>query len=47
MDLILRVPEEQAQELLAHTLGDLFLQKSGLVGEGSGRTSGRRAAPII
>ena len=39
VDLILRVPEEE--QLLAHTLsalGDLFLQKSGLVGEGSGST---------
>ena len=41
VDLILRVPEEEQAQLLAHTLsalGDLFLQKSGLVGEGSGST---------
>ena len=41
VDLILRVPEEEQTQLLAHTLsalGDLFLQKSGLVDEGSGST---------
>ena len=41
VDLILRVPEEEQAQLLAQTLsalGDLFLQKSGLVGEGSGST---------
>ena len=41
VDLILRVPEEEQAQLLAHTLsalGDLFLQKSGLVDEGSGST---------
>ena len=41
VDLILRVPEEEQAQLLAHTLsalGDLFLQKSGLDGEGSGST---------
>ena len=41
VDLILRVPEEEQAQLLAHTLsalGDLFLQKSGIDGEGSGST---------
>jgi hypothetical protein len=41
VDLILRVPEEEQAQLLAHTLsalGDLFLQKSGLEDEGSGST---------
>ena len=41
VDLILRVPEEEQAQLLAHTLsalGDLFLQKNGLDGEGSGST---------
>ena len=41
VDLILRVPEEEQAQLLAHTLsalGDLFLQKSGLGGGGSGST---------
>ena len=41
VDLILRVPEEEQAQFLAQTLsalGDLFLQKSGLVGEGSGST---------
>ena len=51
VDLILRVSEEEQAHLLAHTLsalGDLFLQKSGLVGEGSGSTrSGRRRAASI
>ena len=41
VDLILRVPEEEQAQLLAHTLsalGDLFLQKNGLDGGGSGST---------
>ena len=41
VDVILLVPEEEQAKLMAHTmsaLGDLFLQKSGLVGEGSGST---------
>jgi hypothetical protein len=41
VDLILRVPEEEQAKLLAHTitaLGDLFLQKSGDRGSGSGST---------
>jgi hypothetical protein len=41
VDLILRVPEEERAQLLAHTLsalGDLFLQKSGADGGGSGST---------
>jgi hypothetical protein len=39
VDLILRVPEEEQALFLAQTLSaDLFLQKSGLVGEGSGST---------
>ena len=41
VDLILRVPEEEQAQFLAQTLsalGDLFLQKSGLVGEGPGST---------
>ena len=41
VDLILRVPEEERAQLLAHTLsalGDLFLQKSGADNGGSGST---------
>ena len=41
LTLILRVPEEEQAQLLAHTLsalGDLFLQKNGLDGGGSGST---------
>ena len=41
VDLILRMPEEEQAQLLAHTLcalGDLFLEKSGLDGEGSAST---------
>jgi len=41
VDLILRVPEEEQAQLLAHTLsalGDLFLQKSGADAGGSGAT---------
>ena len=41
VDLILRVPEEERAQLLAHTLsalGDLFLQKSGADGGRSGST---------
>jgi hypothetical protein len=41
VDLILRVPEEEQAQVLAHTLsalGDLFLQKNGLDGGGSGST---------
>ena len=41
VDLILRVSEEEQAQLLAHTLsmlGDLFLQKTCLGGEGSGST---------
>jgi hypothetical protein len=39
VDLILLVPEDEQAKLLAHTvsaLGDLFLQKSGVDGGGSG-----------
>jgi hypothetical protein len=38
VDLILRVPEQEQAQLMAHTLsalGDLFLQKSGAEGGGS------------
>ena len=38
MDLILRMPEQEQAQLMAHTLsalGDLFLQKSGAEGGGS------------
>ncbi len=41
VDVILRVPEEEQARLMAHTLsalGDLFLQKSGADGGGSGST---------
>ena len=41
VDLILRVSEEEQAQLLAHTLsmlGDLFLQKTCLGGEGSRST---------
>jgi hypothetical protein len=41
VDVILRVPEEEQAELMAHTLaalGDFFLQKSGANGGGSGST---------
>jgi hypothetical protein len=41
VDLILLVPEEEQAKLMAHTLsslGDLFLQKSGVEGGGSGST---------
>jgi hypothetical protein len=41
VDLILLVPEEEQARLIAHTiaaLGDLFLQKSGADGGGSGST---------
>ena len=41
VDLILRVPEEERAQLLAHTLaalGDFFLEKSGADGGGSGST---------
>jgi hypothetical protein len=41
VDVILRVPEEEQAKLMAHTLaafGDLFLQKSGTEGIGSGST---------
>ena len=41
VDLILRVPEEEQAQLLAHTmsaLGDLFLQKSGADAGGSAAT---------
>ncbi len=41
VDLILRVPEEEQAQLLAHTLsalGDLFLQKSGADAGGPGAT---------
>jgi hypothetical protein len=41
LDLILLVPEEEQARLIAHTiaaLGDLFLQKSGADGGGSGST---------
>jgi hypothetical protein len=41
VDLILMVPEEEQARLMAHivsALGDLFLQKSGAEGGGSGST---------
>ena len=41
VDLILMVPESEQAKLLAHTvsaLGDLFLQKGGSEGGGSGST---------
>jgi hypothetical protein len=41
VDLILLMPEEEQAKLMAHTLtimGDLFLQKSGAEGGGSGST---------
>jgi hypothetical protein len=41
VNLILLVPESEQAKLLAHTvsaLGDLFLQKSGVDGGGSGST---------
>jgi hypothetical protein len=41
VDLILLVPESEQAKLLAHTvsaLGDLFLEKSGAHGSGSGST---------
>ena len=41
VDIILRVPEEEQAQLMAHTLaalGDFFLQKSGANGGGSGST---------
>jgi hypothetical protein len=42
VDIILRVPEEEQAQLMAHTLaalGDFFLQKSGSnQGSGSGST---------
>jgi hypothetical protein len=41
VDLIMMVPEEERAKLMAHTLaslGDLFLQKSGADGGGSGST---------
>jgi hypothetical protein len=41
VDIILRVPEEEQAQLMAHTLaalGDSFLQKSGADGGGSGST---------
>ena len=41
VDLILRVPEQEQAQLMAHTLaalGDLFLQKSGADGGGLGST---------
>jgi hypothetical protein len=41
VDVILLVPESEQAKLLAHTvsaLGDLFLQKSGANGSGSGST---------
>jgi hypothetical protein len=41
VDLILLMPEEEQATLMAHTLavmGDLFLQKSGAEGGGSGST---------
>jgi len=39
VDLILRVPEDEQAQLMAHTLaalGDLFFQKTGVDGGGSG-----------
>ena len=41
VDIILRVPEEEQAQLMAHTLaalGDFFLQKSGADNSGSGLT---------
>ena len=41
VDLILRVPEDEQAQLMAHTLaalGDFFLQKSDADGGGSGST---------
>jgi hypothetical protein len=41
VDLILRVPEDEQAQLVAHTLtalGDLFLQKSGVADGGSEST---------
>ena len=41
VDIILRVPEEEQAQLMAHTLaalGDLFLQKSSADSGGSGST---------
>ena len=41
VDIILRVPEEEQAQLMAHTLaalGDLFIQKSGADGGGSEST---------
>ena len=41
VDIILRVPEEEQAQLMAHTtaaLGDLFLQKSGVDGANSRST---------
>jgi hypothetical protein len=41
VEVILLVPEEEQAKLMAHTmsaLGDLFLQKSGANGSGSGST---------
>ena len=41
VDIILRVPEEEQAQLMAHTLaalGDLFLQKSGVDGASSRST---------
>ena len=41
VDIILRVPEEEQAQLMAHilaALGDLFIQKSGEDGSGSGST---------
>ncbi len=41
VDLVLLVPEKEQARLMAHTiaaLGDLFLQKSGADGGGSGST---------
>ena len=41
VDIILRVPEEEQAQLMAHTmaaLGDLFLQKSGVDGAASRST---------
>jgi hypothetical protein len=41
VDVILLVPEEEQAKLMAHTLstlGDLFLQKNGVDGGGSGST---------
>jgi len=41
VDVILMVPEQEQAKLIAHTvssLGDLYLQKSGADGGGSGAT---------